>query len=469
MERLSAPERTREELRALMNGELGTAAGRSDLVRLALRLIVEEALEGEVSDALGRERYERGEGEKVGYRNGYRPGKVKTAEGTVDYSAPQVRDTAEPFVSKVRAALSGRTRELERLAGEPYARGLSTRDIEDAFTDETGQRLLSRAAVSEITEKLWAEYEDFCKRDLSEHAVVYLFVDGIAERLRPGQRRGGCAGRMGDRRGWPPGAVGANGGLEGGRRDGSRVLPGPARQRAWRSASRGQRRGAGNHPGNRGMFSPIGPPALPGAPDAQPRGQGPSRSVAGVQSAGHSLLSGALEGDRPATRGGRPRRLRRSPAERACLLRGRFRGLYRPPAAASHAPPLRANDKSPRTAVRRGTAKAEDHSQWLRRESGAQAHVRRAHSRRRALARPSLHRVRAAPDRRREEGARQRISDLDHAAGPVIPALCFQQIRALTPADCRSAGNAHQAIGKGIGCIAKLFEANRCLDVIGQD
>jgi putative transposase len=189
MQRLSAPDRTREELRALMNGDLGTAEGRSDLVRLALRLIVEEALEGEVSDALGRERYERGEGEKAGYRNGYRTGKVKTAEGAVDYSAPQVRDTAEPFVSSVRAALSGRTRELERLAVELYARGLSTRDIEDAFTDESGRRLLSRAAVSEVTERLWAEYEDFCKRDLAEHAVVYLFVDGIAERLRPGQRR----------------------------------------------------------------------------------------------------------------------------------------------------------------------------------------------------------------------------------------------------------------------------------------
>ena len=110
MERLSAPVRTREELRALMSGDLGTAAGRGDLVRLALRLIVEEALEGEVSDVLGRERYERGEGEKAGYRNGYRPGKVKTAEGAVDYSAPQVRDTPEPFVLSVRAALSGRTR-----------------------------------------------------------------------------------------------------------------------------------------------------------------------------------------------------------------------------------------------------------------------------------------------------------------------------------------------------------------------
>jgi hypothetical protein len=64
MQRLSASERTREELRAFMNGELGTATGRSDLVRLALRLIVEEALEGEVSDVLGRERYERGAGRR---------------------------------------------------------------------------------------------------------------------------------------------------------------------------------------------------------------------------------------------------------------------------------------------------------------------------------------------------------------------------------------------------------------------
>ena len=43
--------------------------------------------------------------------------------------------------------------------------------------------------MSEITERLWAEYEAFSKRDLSEHAIVYLFVDGIAERLRPGQQR----------------------------------------------------------------------------------------------------------------------------------------------------------------------------------------------------------------------------------------------------------------------------------------
>jgi putative transposase len=43
--------------------------------------------------------------------------------------------------------------------------------------------------VSEITQRLWAEYEAFASRDLSEFEVVYLFVDGLAERLHLGQPR----------------------------------------------------------------------------------------------------------------------------------------------------------------------------------------------------------------------------------------------------------------------------------------
>src|SRR4051794_36277324 len=171
MKRVAAPERTRERLRALMDGRLGTAPARSNLVLLAAQLIVEEALEAEVRDEVGRERYERADGEASGYRNGYRTGRMKTAEGVVEFAAPQVRDTAEPFVSGIRQNLAGRTGALEDLAVELYARGLSTRDIEDAFTDEAGRRLLSRAAVSEITERLWAEYEAFTTRDLSEYAA----------------------------------------------------------------------------------------------------------------------------------------------------------------------------------------------------------------------------------------------------------------------------------------------------------
>ena len=50
-------------------------------VRLAVQLVIEEVLEGEARDKLGRERYERAEGEASGYRNGYRTGRLKTAEG----------------------------------------------------------------------------------------------------------------------------------------------------------------------------------------------------------------------------------------------------------------------------------------------------------------------------------------------------------------------------------------------------
>jgi putative transposase len=189
MERIPASERTRERLKALMDGSSESAGGSSDLVRLAARLIIEEALEGEARDAVGRDYYARGAVPGAGYRNGYRPGRVKSAEGAIDYSAPQIADRGKPFHSKVRGMLGKRTEELETLAVEMYARGLSTRDIEALFADEAGKSLLSRTAVSEITERLWAEYEAFASRDLSEFEVVYLFVDGIAERLHLGQLR----------------------------------------------------------------------------------------------------------------------------------------------------------------------------------------------------------------------------------------------------------------------------------------
>jgi len=189
MERIPGSERTRERLKALMNGESESADGRSELVRLAARLIIEEALEGEAKDAVGRDYYARGAVPGAGYRNGYRPGRVKSAEGAIEYSAPQIADRAEPFRSRVREIVGGRTEALEAMAIEMYARGLSTRDIEALFADETGKSLLSRTAVSEITERLWAEYEAFAGRDLSEFDVVYLFVDGIAERLHLGQPR----------------------------------------------------------------------------------------------------------------------------------------------------------------------------------------------------------------------------------------------------------------------------------------
>ena len=187
--RIPASVRTSQKLSELLTQGVAEGEARSELIKLAVRKIVEEALEAEVAEAVGRGYYESGAGPGAGYRNGYRRGRLRTAEGAIDYGVPQVADRAEPFVSRVRAGLAGRTAELEQLAVEMYARGLSTRDIEAAFRDASGASLLSRTAVSQVTERLWQEYEAFAGRDLSEFVVAYFFVDGVAERLHAGMPR----------------------------------------------------------------------------------------------------------------------------------------------------------------------------------------------------------------------------------------------------------------------------------------
>ena len=80
---------------------------------------------------LNRTRYER-TAEAKGSRNGTRPRPIQTAEGEISIAMPQVRNTAEQFVSRVIPDTKAivRTRPLEALIIGSYVRGLSDRDIE---------------------------------------------------------------------------------------------------------------------------------------------------------------------------------------------------------------------------------------------------------------------------------------------------------------------------------------------------
>jgi hypothetical protein len=149
----------------LNQGLDGEADVTSLIVRLGIERVVQEMVEQEVTDALERDHYQRRrpEQEHRGYRNGYEPGRIRTAEGEIVVQVPQVRDAPQTYRSRLMIFLRGNSDVLERLAVEMYARGLSTRDIEDALEEATGDRLLSRTAVSQITEILWDEYEAFAE------------------------------------------------------------------------------------------------------------------------------------------------------------------------------------------------------------------------------------------------------------------------------------------------------------------
>jgi transposase-like protein len=144
------------------------------LMQLSMRKLVQELLEKEVQEYLGRAYYEHGETQK-GYRNGYKPAHLKTAEDRLLVQKPQVADSPETFNSQLWSHIKGRTEQLERIAVEMYARGCSTRDIEELLKDKNGHILLSKSAISQLNQRLWEEYETFCQMDLSQHDVLYLF------------------------------------------------------------------------------------------------------------------------------------------------------------------------------------------------------------------------------------------------------------------------------------------------------
>ena len=79
--RIPASERTSQKLDELLSQGVADGNARAELLKLAVRKIVEEALEAEVADAVGRGYYENGAPPGAGYRNGYRRGRLASAEG----------------------------------------------------------------------------------------------------------------------------------------------------------------------------------------------------------------------------------------------------------------------------------------------------------------------------------------------------------------------------------------------------
>src|SRR6266550_5366771 len=141
----------------------------SELARLGARLIIQRAVEDEFDAWLGRARYERRPDYQRGLRNGFRPRRMQTGEGELEVGIPQVREAAEPFVSKLfpRGAKLLRTEPLKALVIGAFVRGLSMRDVE-SLCQKAGLGKLSKSTASRICVELKERFEQFKRRDLYE-------------------------------------------------------------------------------------------------------------------------------------------------------------------------------------------------------------------------------------------------------------------------------------------------------------
>ncbi len=159
--------------------------------KLGARLIIQRAVEDEFDAWLGRARYERRSDyqrglRQRGLRNGFRPCRMQTGEGELEVGIPQVREAAEPFVSKLfpRGTKLLRTEPLKAMVIGAFVRGLSMRDIE-SLCGKAGLGKLSKSTASRICEELRERFGQFKRRDLYEVRLAALFVDAVFLSVRP--------------------------------------------------------------------------------------------------------------------------------------------------------------------------------------------------------------------------------------------------------------------------------------------
>src|SRR5262245_6453328 len=132
-------------------------------VRVKVREFVQAVLEEEVTEALGRQRYERRAGidAPVGHRNGYgRPRRLALQTGTIVVRRPRVRGLEEQFESRLLPLFVRRTEQVADLLPELYLHGLAQGDFELALRGLLGDGApLSAKSIERLRGKFEAEYE----------------------------------------------------------------------------------------------------------------------------------------------------------------------------------------------------------------------------------------------------------------------------------------------------------------------
>ena len=155
-----------------------------NLLKGLFKSTVETMLEGEMEEHLGYEKHNAIGNNCGNSRNGYGQKTLKTEIGEATVSVP--RDRNSEFEPQVIGKRQTRTDDLENRVLAMYAKGMTTRDIEDHLRDIYGVEA-SSSLVSRITDKIMPAVTQWQSRPLD---AVYpiVFLDGIVLKVRKDAR-----------------------------------------------------------------------------------------------------------------------------------------------------------------------------------------------------------------------------------------------------------------------------------------
>jgi transposase-like protein len=157
--------------------------GENGLLGRLTKLVLESALEGEITDHLGYDKHERAEGGTGNARNGTRAKTVVTDVGPVEITVPRDRDGSfEPkIVRKRQRRLSG----VDEMVISLAAKGLTTGEISAHLAEVYGAEV-SKQTISTITDKVLEGMTEWQNRPLDQVYPV-IFIDAIHVKIRDGQ------------------------------------------------------------------------------------------------------------------------------------------------------------------------------------------------------------------------------------------------------------------------------------------
>jgi putative transposase len=166
-----------------------------ELIHVAVRRAIEQAVEEELEAALGAQAYERTDGRR-GYRNGSHERTLTGPTGPVPLSMPRGRlfegapgGAEREWTSKLVPRYERRMDEVNQAVLATYLSGGNTRQLKGALRPLLRDAPLSRSAVSRVVGTIKAELETWRAQPLDELNVPYLYLDAIALRVR-------CAGKV---------------------------------------------------------------------------------------------------------------------------------------------------------------------------------------------------------------------------------------------------------------------------------
>lgn len=149
-----------------------------EIVRVRVQAMIQQMLEEEVDEYLGRGKSERrGVGER-GYRNGHgKPRRLTLANGTIELRRPRIRDLEAHFESQILPLFLRRTKGITALLPQLYLHGLSLGDFDLAMRGLLGQSApLSASTMLRLKDAWQSEYTSWKQRDLSAVEIVYCWV-----------------------------------------------------------------------------------------------------------------------------------------------------------------------------------------------------------------------------------------------------------------------------------------------------